>query len=119
MNYVPFFWAILKDFYINKREAQSAKKERRVVFGNSGPSGYVIYHDRDKSTKFYTEVGGGSCIFYISIPTEQQWETQTGYPSANRKEILNFIAEEGLKKQARLPGAYFKMNETSIAFYQR
>jgi hypothetical protein len=118
MSYIPAFWTVLNHFFQKKKALQSAKNGRRVVFENSGPSGFAIYHDGAKKTKFYTEVGGGNCIFYISIPTPEQWEKQTGYPLVNRKDILNFIAEDGLKKQARLPGAFYKMNETNIVFYE-
>jgi hypothetical protein len=118
LKYIPFFWSTLKHFFLKKKEAGSLNNERRVVFENNGQSGYVIYKDGRSSTRFYTEVGGGACIFYISIPAEQLWENQTGYSLESRKQILQSIAEEGLKKQARMPGAYYKINDTSIAFYQ-
>ncbi len=118
MSYIPAFWTVLNHFFQKKKVLQSAKNGRRVVFENIGPSGYAIYHDGVKTIKLYTEVGGGNCIFYISVPSEQQWEKDTGYSLEKRNEILAFIADESLKRQARLPGAYFKINDTSIAFYE-
>ena len=117
MSYIPAFWTVLNHFFQKKKTLQSAKNGRCVVFENSGPSGFAIYHDGVKTIKFYTEAGGGNCIFYISIPSEQNWEKDTGYSLEKRNEVLAFIADESLKKQARIPGAYFKINETSIVFY--
>jgi hypothetical protein len=117
MGYIPALWTVLKQSFVKKKASQPANNGRRVVFENSGPSGYAIYYDGVKAIKFYTEVGGGNCIFYISIPSAQTWEKETTYPVEKRNDILAFIAEESLKKQARIPGAYFKMNETSIVFY--
>lgn len=117
MSYIPALWTVLKQSFLKKKALQSAKNARRVVFENSGPSGYAIYHDGVKTIKLYTAVGGGNCIFYISVPSAQTWEKDTPYPVEKRNEILACIADESLKKQARIPGAYFKMNETSIVFY--
>lgn len=118
MLYNHSFWSLLHDFFRKNNSKNGAKDKRSIIYGNRGPSGYAIYRDGTKSTGFYMEVGSGICIFYISIPDEAQWETQTGYPLTSRNEILSFLADESLKKQARLPGAYYKINETSIVFYR-
>jgi hypothetical protein len=110
------FWSLLHDFFRKKGTLQPSKDKRSVVFESSGPSGYAILQDGNKSTKFYMEVGVGNCIFYISIPTDPQWESQTGFPITSRNEILHFLAEESLKKQARLPGSYYIIQENSISF---
>ena len=96
---------------------QSSENRRQVVFENKGPSGYVVYHNGTESTKFYMEFIGGNCIFFIWVPSEKNWEKETGFSLEARDEILAFIANESLKKQCRVSGAYFKVNDSGIAFY--
>ena len=61
-------------------------------------------------------MGGGNCLFYINIPTIENWENATGISIAERDEILQFIAEETLKKQTVSSGAYFVIGEREIVF---
>jgi hypothetical protein len=49
----------------------------------------------------------------------EEWESHTGYASTERDSILSFIAEESLRKQANLPGSYYKIEEKHIVFYQK
>lgn len=95
------------------------RKGKKIEFENNGRSGYVRYTDDLKSTRFYIEMGGGDCIFYMVIPSKEQWETQTGYSLAERDEILHFIAEECLEKQTSSPGAYYNIEEKHILFMNK
>jgi len=119
MKHTYIFWSILERFYRHKKKEKPGGTGRSIVFENTGRSGYAVFRDGDKSTRFYTEVGGGDCIFYMVIPSAEQWEIETGYPLENRDEILTFIAEESIKKQANVKGAYYKIQERHIVFYQK
>ena len=86
---------------------------------NNGRSGYAIYWEGNKTIRFYTEMGGGDCIFYMDIPTTEAWASRTGYPLEQRDDILKFIAEESLRLQCSSPGSYYKIEDKYIAFYQK
>jgi len=117
MKHNYFLESILKYLFGNKKDSQSVNG-RSLVFENNGRSGYAIYRDGNKTTKFYTEVGGGDCIFYMVIPSAEEWESQTNYSSGERDEIVKYITEESLRKQANLPGSYYNIEENHIVFYQ-
>lgn len=116
-NYI--FWSVLERFYRNNKKENPNNTRKSIVFENTGRSGFAIYRDGSKSTRFYTEVGGGDCIFYMVIPSEAGWEKETGYPLDARENILTFIAEESIKKQANVKGAYYKIQDRHIVFYQK
>ena len=118
MKHNHFLESILKYLFKNKKDNQS-ENGISLVFENNGRSGYAIYRDGYKTTRFYTEVGGGDCIFYMVVPSAEEWESQTGYGSSDRVEILKYVAEESLRKQANLPGAYYNIEENHIVFYQK
>lgn len=113
-----FLESILKYLFTNKKDNKS-ENGRNLIFENNGRSGYAIYTDRNKTTRFYTEVGGGDCIFYMVIPSTKEWTSQTGYPSEQRDDILKFIAEESLRLQSNSPGSYYKIEDKYISFYQK
>ena len=117
MKHNHFLESILKYLFGNKKDSQS-ENGRSLVFENNGRSGYAIFRDGITITRFYTEVGGGDCIFYMDIPSTEEWESQTNYSSGERAEILKYIAEESLRKQANLPGSYYTIEENHIVFYQ-
>jgi hypothetical protein len=71
MRHIPIFWSVLKRFFVQKQEQDYLKKNKRMTFENNGRSGYAIYWDGNKSIRFYTEMGGGDCIFYLVIPSEK------------------------------------------------
>ncbi|MBK9256687.1 MAG: hypothetical protein IPM42_14460 [Saprospiraceae bacterium] len=119
MKNIPIFWSVLKRFFAQKQEQNYLQKSKKMTFENNGRSGYAIYWDGNKTTRFYTEVGGGDCIFYMVIPSAEEWESHTGYAYTEREGILSFIAEESLKKQANLSGSYYKIEEKHIVFYQK
>lgn len=119
MIYNSLFWSILKGLFIQKQEQASSKNYKSITFEYNGRSGYAVYRDRNKTTRFYTEVGGGKCIFYMVVPSAAEWESHTGYNSAEREDIIRYIAEESLKKQTNLNGSYYKIEEKNIVFYQK
>ena len=118
MKHNHFLESILKNLFKPKKDSKS-EDGRCLVFENNGRSGHAIYRDGYKTTRFYTEFGGGDCIFYMVIPSKEHWEKETGYAVAERDEILTFIAQESMKKQANIFGAYYKIQDCHIVFYQK
>ena len=53
------------------------------------------------------------------IPSAELWESQTGYTIGEKDDIVKYIAEESLKKQAKTQRCYYKIDETNIVFYQK
>jgi len=119
MHNNSMFWSVLKGFFTQRHEREYSKKNKSVTFENNGRSGYAIYREGNITTRFYTEVGGGDCILYMVIPSRDEWELQTRFTLEKRDEILSFIAEESMKKQVKLPGAYYRVEEKHIIFYQK
>ena len=92
MNHFPIFWTLLKRLFVQKQEQNYSKKSKKMTFENNGRSGYAIYWDGNKTLRFYTEMGGGDCIFYMDIPSTKEWVSSTGYSLVQRDDILKFIA---------------------------
>ena len=88
---------------------------RRIEYIGSVRSGTVIYIDNETRIEFINEMGGGNCMVYIEIPTEEQWETQTKTPLAARKEILEFMAETVRAEQAS--NCNYKIKDNMIGYY--
>lgn len=118
MKNMPIFWSVLKRFFVQKQEQDYFQKSKKMTFENNGRSGYAIYWDGNNSIRFYTELGGGDCIFYMDIPSTEEWSSRTGYPLDQRDDIVKFIAEESLRLQCRSPGSYYKIEDKYISFYQ-
>lgn len=111
-NLLPNEDLILRDAIIEKTINMIT---RRLEYVNHGRSGEVIYIEGSRRITFYMEMGGGSCIFYIDIPSESLWEKNTGFPLDRRADIIKFVAEQTAKDQAST--GIYKMEETSIVYY--
>jgi hypothetical protein len=118
MKHNLFLKSILKYLFTNKKDNKS-ENGRRLDFEYIGRSGYAVLRDGNKILRFYTEIGGGDCIFYMDIPSPKEWASQTGYPSEQRDEILGFIAKESLRLQPQSPESYYKIEDKYIGFYQK
>jgi hypothetical protein len=94
------------------------KFSRIVKYEDSGRSGKVIYTDGDKTLEFYSEIGGGNCLFYINIPTKENWENESGYSLDERDDIILFVAENTLRDKTSSSGAYFEIGDKWITFYK-
>lgn len=103
---------ILRDKIITKMVNRFTRK---IEYSGNVRSGSVIYIEGDKRLEFYSEMGGGKCIFYVDIPSSEQWEKSTGYPLEERDEIIKFIAETTQRDQA--PSGYYTIKEEEIVYY--
>ncbi len=93
------------------------KFSRRVEYEGNLRAGTVIYTDVDTRIEFYNEMGGGDCMAYISIPSEEQWESQTKTPLSRRHDILEYVASAVQAQQAS--NCYFEIKEDAISFYYK
>lgn len=103
---------ILRDKIITKMVNRFTRK---IEYTGNVRSGSVIYIEGDKRLEFYSEMGGGNCIFYVDIPSCDNWEKSTGYPLEERDEIIKFIAETTHRDQA--PSGYYTIKEEEIVYY--
>jgi len=110
-NIIPNEDLILRDEVIEKMHARFS---RRVEFEGTVRSGTVKYIEGSRSLQFYSEMGGGDCIFYIDIPTSEKWEASTGFKLSEREEIVKFVAEEAVRQQTSSPGIYYLIGERDI-----
>ncbi len=93
------------------------KLARRIEYEGNFRAGEVVYIDNERRIRFYHEMGGGDCMFYIDIPTAQEWEARTGTPLESRREILEFVAQTVHAQQAS--STRYEIGERDIAFYHR
>ncbi|MBK9270130.1 MAG: hypothetical protein IPM48_00910 [Saprospiraceae bacterium] len=92
------------------------KFSRKLEFKDQGRSSTITFIQGDQTASFYSEIGGGDCLFYIDIPTAEEWEQKTGFPRSERDEIVRFIADTALRKQTVSSGSYYEINDRDIVF---
>jgi len=95
----------------------SRKFFRHIEYEGNFRSGTIIYIDGDKRIEFYHEMGGGNCMFYVDIPTEEKWEAQTKTLLSSRKEILEFVATTVQRQQAS--NCNYEIKNDAIIFYYK
>ncbi|MBI5857426.1 MAG: hypothetical protein HZB42_07225 [Sphingobacteriales bacterium] len=115
------FGNIIEDEDLKLREKLNKelmnKFSRRIEYEGTFRAGTIIYRDNESTIKFYHEMGGGNCMFYIDVPPESEWEKQTQTPLSRRKEILEYVAETVRVQQAS--NCYFEIKEKEIGFYYK
>ena len=60
-------------------------------------------------------MGAGNCMFYVEIPTQQEWEQTTKTALSERESILHFVAQTLKKEQAS--SSRFAIEYNQITFY--
>jgi hypothetical protein len=91
------------------------KFTRHIEYEGNVRSGTVIYVEGEIRLSFWYEMGGGNCMVYIDIPTEEQWEGRTQLHLSGRKEILEFIAGRVGAEQA--PNCRYEIKNDAISYY--
>lgn len=87
---------------------------RRLEYEGNYRSGYVTYVEGTTRIRLMHEMGGGTCKFFIELPTAAMWEAQTGTPLARRDEIVQWIAEQVQREQA--PNWRYEIRADEIVF---
>ncbi|MBK8198474.1 MAG: hypothetical protein IPK75_08885 [Acidobacteria bacterium] len=82
-------------------EKLTARFTRRLEFEGNVRAGTIIYIEGSLRLKFYHEMCGGGVHFSIDVPTPEKWESETGRPLAERDDIVQFVAAETQRRQAR------------------
>ena len=90
---------------------------RKLEYKSYGKEGAVIYHEGERSILFYMELGGNNCVFFLRIPTEEEWESVASFSLSEREEILRFVAEGTLRDQAS--SCTYTITDHEIAFYRK
>lgn len=91
------------------------EKSPVLEYEDQGRGGYVIYKDGSRQCKFWYEFGGGEVKLFIDIPSEKDWERNTGISLKKRREVLLFIANTARREKA--PSWRFEIRDREIAFY--
>lgn len=84
---------------------------------NEGRGGSVIYSDPVSSIRFYFEFGGGDCVAIIFIPSDKNWEKETGRPLAEKEIIVQFVA--AMATQEQLGNGRYQVTENFIELYRQ
>jgi hypothetical protein len=90
---------------------------RRIEYEGNFRAGTIIYSDVSSRIVFYHEMGGGNCMFYIDVPTEEYWEAQTKTPLRLRKEILEYVATRVQAEQAT--NCRYEIGSDTITYYYK
>lgn len=79
----------------------TARFSRRLEFEGNFRAGTIIYIEGDIRLQFCHEMCGGGVHFSIDVPVAAKWESETGRPLAERDDIVQFVAAETQRRQAR------------------
>ncbi len=82
-------------------ERLTARFSRRLEFEGNFRAGTIIYVEGDTRLRFSHEMCGGGVHFSIDVPIAAKWESETGCPLEERDDIVEFLAAETQRKQAR------------------
>lgn len=74
---------------------------RRLEFEGNFRAGIIYYVEGDTRIRFFHEMCGGGVHFSIDLPSQERWEADTGRPLADRDDIVEFVASETQRRQAR------------------
>jgi hypothetical protein len=87
-----------------------------LEYTSEGRGGYVFYLEKEIRIAFEWEIAAGNAVAIIYIPKEEYWESRTKTAVGRRAEILEFVANETLAKQAK--GGRFEIDADSITLFR-
>ena len=99
------------------KEEIKGRFERHLEYEGNLRAGNVLYIEGKLRISFSNEVGGGNCMVYIDIPSDENWEAQTNTPLSRRKDILEFVAATVQMQQAS--NCRYEIRENTISFYYK
>lgn len=88
---------------------------RHLRYEGNFRSGYITYTEGNIVIRFYHEMGGGACHFYIGIPPESAWEAATKTPLHRRADIIEFVAATVQREKA--PSWRYEIKADGIYYY--
>lgn len=94
-----------------------AKITRRLEYISHAREGEVVYIEGEKKIRFYMEMGGNNCVFYLNIPPADTWESNTHFPLSEREDIINFVAEQTRRDQAS--SCHYTISDTAIHYFKQ
>lgn len=92
-------------------------KTASVVIAGSIRGGTITYKEEALEVRFWHEMGDGTCLFYIHLPTPEYWEAATRTGLERRDEIVDFVAEAVSRKHA--PGVKYSIARSQITYHAR
>jgi hypothetical protein len=94
------------------------RSEKAIVeIAGSIRSGTITYMEERIAITFWYEMGDGTCLFYINLPTPDHWEASTGTALSRRNDIVDFVAEAVSRKHA--PGVKYSIARSQITYHAR
>lgn len=98
--------AILRGIRKNASEkrnsaASSAPKGDGVHVVKRGRDGEVLYIENGNTGRFYWEFLGGDAIIGVTFPKKDQWDTAIPWAAGRQDEIMQKVAKEVVRKEAR------------------
>lgn len=88
-----------------------------LAYVSNGRDGRVVFHHPKTSFDLYYEFGGNDVLAIITIPTAEQWTSETKLPLTLRAPTLDFIARQIIRDQTTKPGARFTIEADAIMIY--
>lgn len=64
-----------------------------IKYNGNVRNGEVYYSEGTTKLCFHQELGGGTCMMYIDVPSKDKWEQLTHTPLSRRKEILDRVGQ--------------------------
>lgn len=89
----------------------------KLSFHSTGRDGYIMYNDKGKSARFVYEMGGGDCMIFVLLPTDDHWFEDTGFPLEEKKKIVEHLAF--MTHRDFTGGAAYTIENNSIVFYRK
>jgi len=89
----------------------------KIWYDKQGRSGYVWYQSPETKFSMYYELGGGDCLFGLSVPSPQDWEKITGLPVERREEVLQYVGRQVIRDEANNGSATFKIEGNWLNIY--
>lgn len=85
-------------------------------YDQAGRGGTIYYENLDNQFSMWWEFAGGDALVIVGIPTEEQWESHTGIPLAQREPVLHFIGEQIVRDKISGSGS-FVVSDNTLTFY--
>jgi len=86
----------------------------RIGFTQDGRSGEVNVEFASGTHAFYWEFGGGACVAYVSVPTEEEWPRVPALAPHPRDAFLDALAREVGRQQC--PRARYVIERNAIVY---